>query len=295
SLRLLTLDPNLLGSFPSFLLSLRAPPRSTLFPYTTLFRSSSGSCASARVARELLRGILRSSFIVHSPCRQRPIARNAASPQRRSTDSSRQRRPSESIQVAPTQGGTSPPSRSASSRVMFSVPCKPSIRLATIAALTPKRLAKETSLASRPIAVGPSPANSDRSLTPTSAPRRLTRPLNQAWVSGTATMRSGTGTISPASASSTSHRSVPISRPRRASMPSSAACSRRSLSRAWNSRRERRGEDVMSARQLGNPCEQHVGPHRLGQVLAGTLAQAPDPVGLGILAAADDDGNGAGR
>src|SRR5690606_41273493 len=157
----------------------------------------------------------------------------------------------------------------------------------------PNRLANDTSRDSRPIAVRPCPANSDRSLTPTRAPLRLTSPLNHEWVSGTATMRSGIGTISPASASSTSQRSDPISRPSRASMPASAACWRRSFSRAWNSRSDSRGVFVMLARQLRDTREQVLREHRLGQVFARALPQPPDPVGLGVLAAADDHGNAA--
>src|SRR5688572_31693804 len=35
---------------------IRRPPRSTLFPYTTLFRSSSGSRAKSRVGLAIVRG-----------------------------------------------------------------------------------------------------------------------------------------------------------------------------------------------------------------------------------------------
>src|SRR5207253_9846900 len=37
-----------LFSFPFFFLLLRPPPRSTLFPYTTLFRSPTARCPSSR-------------------------------------------------------------------------------------------------------------------------------------------------------------------------------------------------------------------------------------------------------
>src|ERR1039457_7621372 len=55
-----------------FFLMIRRPPRSTLFPYTTLFRSGSGACDDG-AARCLLRPVLRSRSEEHtselqSPC-----------------------------------------------------------------------------------------------------------------------------------------------------------------------------------------------------------------------------------
>src|SRR5690242_21208445 len=37
-----------MGSFPLFFLMIRRPPRSTLFPYTTLFRSRASSASAQR-------------------------------------------------------------------------------------------------------------------------------------------------------------------------------------------------------------------------------------------------------
>src|SRR2546429_1405056 len=47
--RFYALDPFSFQSF--FFLMIRRPPRSTLFPYTTLFRSSAGICPAASVVR----------------------------------------------------------------------------------------------------------------------------------------------------------------------------------------------------------------------------------------------------
>src|SRR5687768_18055272 len=49
---------------------LRRPPRSTLFPYTTLFRSSVGLISASRVGREvirLLKGYPRLRVLVYDP------------------------------------------------------------------------------------------------------------------------------------------------------------------------------------------------------------------------------------
>src|SRR2546429_9765108 len=43
--------PSILFFFFFFFLMIRRPPRSTLFPYTTLFRSPSTPCRSAAAAR----------------------------------------------------------------------------------------------------------------------------------------------------------------------------------------------------------------------------------------------------
>src|SRR5438094_5580250 len=51
-----------------FLLMIRRPPRSTLFPYTTLFRSRSGGADAARLADQpAVRGLQRDHAAVHRP------------------------------------------------------------------------------------------------------------------------------------------------------------------------------------------------------------------------------------
>src|SRR6202050_5825348 len=45
--------PNILPVFLFFFLMIRRPPRSTLFPYTTLFRSESDGAVTASIARAI--------------------------------------------------------------------------------------------------------------------------------------------------------------------------------------------------------------------------------------------------
>src|SRR3712207_7168977 len=71
----------------SFFLMIRRPPRSTLFPYTTLFRSLLGPHAHRGSGRsERARPILARDH--HGPARQplRPRARGARHPDRRGLD-----------------------------------------------------------------------------------------------------------------------------------------------------------------------------------------------------------------
>src|SRR3712207_2710330 len=76
---------------PSFSLKIRSPPRSTLFPYTTLFRSHEaalgmspkGSCTAARAARR--RWYARRTFSAGPFAATVPCSRRMARSQRRST------------------------------------------------------------------------------------------------------------------------------------------------------------------------------------------------------------------
>src|SRR5690242_21238784 len=61
-------------SFLFFFLLIRRPPRSTLFPYTTLFRSSPRRCASAR-SRPPTRSRSRRTSSTSCPCTWPPRCR----------------------------------------------------------------------------------------------------------------------------------------------------------------------------------------------------------------------------
>src|SRR4029079_19837833 len=56
------------SAFVCFFLIIRLPPRSTLFPYTTLFRSR---CAAAHRSRRLRREHPRTTDLPHTRCRPR--------------------------------------------------------------------------------------------------------------------------------------------------------------------------------------------------------------------------------
>src|SRR3712207_8033773 len=67
-----------------FFLMIRRPPRSTLFPYTTLFRSTAAQLCQQVIFDEyrlmdLLEALIRKSHVTARPCRRRhtlPPARN---------------------------------------------------------------------------------------------------------------------------------------------------------------------------------------------------------------------------
>src|SRR2546427_4886762 len=65
---------------------IRRPPRSTLFPYTTLFRSADGPPATAVSGRvESSGSALRSPASARNPAHDRPALRSLLPPDRKST------------------------------------------------------------------------------------------------------------------------------------------------------------------------------------------------------------------